>query len=395
MLKTLIPSRWYFDRAFRYIEWIILGMAVLRIFLSSDGFWHSGAKVVPFVIIFILISFIYPLGYSLRLKFTYVLMGLLLALVAMRLELDFDILFYLYIAKACFLLDRYWLISVIVLSGSGQFLILSAKIKEMLAICAATVPVQAHHLCDKPLTSYSFLTYLSEFIPIFCFIWLLSRMAISERHSRQQAEALTKEIEGLAATLERTRIAREIHDTLGHTLTNLQMQLAVAQEFKERDLPLVFESIDSARTLTDGCIEDVSRALRALRQHRFDFKETVAELVNSNAQPDNLAIHNLINLPELPLSISHHLYFILKEGLTNIRKHAGASSVQLSGWLENHQVMLLIEDNGCGFDPHQISNGLGLTGIAERVELLEGKLKIQSNRDRGTTIQVTIPSATS
>jgi signal transduction histidine kinase len=392
MLKTLIPNRWSFDRAFRYIEWIILGMAMLRIFLSNDGFWHSGAKVAPFVIIFILMSFIYPQGYSLWLQFIYVLMGLLLALVAIRLKLDFEILFYLYIAKACFLLDRYWLISIIVLSGWSQFLILSIKIKETLAICATVY--QTTNLCDKPLASYSFLTYLSEFIPLFCFIWLLSRMAISEQQSRQQAEALTKEIEGLAATVERTRIAREIHDTLGHTLTNLQMQLAVAQEFKHRDLALVFESIDSAQELTDGCIVDVSHALRAMRQHSFDFNGTVAELVERNAQSYNLSIHNRINLPDLPLAISHHLYSILREGLTNIHKHSGASIVKLSGWIENHQIVLFIEDNGCGFDFHQISNGLGLTGIAERVEILGGKLNIKSDIEQGTSIQVIIPSVT-
>ncbi len=387
MLKTLIPSRWSFDRAFRYIEWIIIGMTVLRIFLSSDGFWHSGAKVTPFVIIFILMSFIYPLGYSRWGQLAYVSIGLLLTLIAMWLKLDFEILFYLYIAKACFLLNRYWLMSIIVLSGWGQFLILSMKVREMLEICP-TVPDQVTNLCD---TNYSLLTYLTEFIPIFCFIWLLSQMAISEQQSRQQAEALTKEIEVLAATVERTRIAREIHDTLGHTLTNLQMQLAVAQEFKHQDLNLVFESIDSARELTDGCIVDVSHALRAMRQHSFDFNGTVAELVEKNAQSYNLSIYNRINLPELPLAISHHLYSILREGLTNIHKHSGASIVKLSGWIENHQIVLSIEDNGCGFNSHQISNGLGLTGIAERVEILGGKLNINSNLDQGTNIQVTVP----
>jgi signal transduction histidine kinase len=172
------------------------------------------------------------------------------------------------------------------------------------------------------------------------------------------------------------------------------MQLAVAQEFKHRDLALVFESIDSAQELTDGCIVDVSHALRAMRQHNFDFNVMVAELVEKNAQSHNLSIHNRINLPELPLAISHHLYSILREGLTNIRKHSGASIVKLSGWVENRQIVLSIKDNGCGFDPHQISNGLGLTGIAERVEILGGKLNIKSNLNQGTSIQVTIPSVT-
>jgi signal transduction histidine kinase len=127
-----------------------------------------------------------------------------------------------------------------------------------------------------------------------------------------------------------------------------------------------------------------------MRQHRFDFNSAVAELAEKNTQY-NLSIHNRIALPELPLQISHHLYCILKEGITNIRKHANASVVKLLGWIEDRKIILLIEDNGCGFDPQSVSNGFGLTGIAERVELLGGKLEIQSNPDRGTIIQVTIP----
>jgi signal transduction histidine kinase len=153
---------------------------------------------------------------------------------------------------------------------------------------------------------------------------------------------------------------------------------------------LVFESIDSARELTDACIEDVSHALRAMRQHRFDFNGAVADLVEKNTQY-NLSIHNRIALPELPLQISHHLYCIIKEGITNIRKHANARVVKLLGWIEDRKIIVLIEDNGCGFDPQSVSNGFGLTGITERVELLGGELEIQSDSDRGTTIQVTIP----
>lgn len=388
-MKVLIPKRWPFDLTFRYIEWIVLVIAALKMWLSS-GFWDSTAKIVPFMIIFVLMSRIYPLNHSQRLRFTYIVLCLLLVILALWLKLDFDILFYLYIAKACFLLDRYWLISAIGLGGISQFLIFSIHIEQLQQVCAAAAN-QSVSFCSARLLEYPFLDYLSGFIPTFCFIWLLSRMAISEQKSRQKAETLTREIEGLAVTLERTRIAREIHDALGHTLTNLQMQLAVAQEFKERDLPLVFESIDSARALTDDCIEDVSHALRTMRQHSFDFNSAVADLIEKNAQLYNLSIHHHIDLPELPLQISHHLYFILKEGLINIRKHASASVVKLLGWNEDRKIILSIEDNGCGFDPQTVTNGLGLTGIAERVELLGGELKIQTDRDRGTIIQVTIP----
>ena len=388
-MKALIPTRWPFARTFRYIEWIVLGMAALRMWLSSGSFLDATVKLAPFAIVFVFMSRIYPLDRPQRLRFTYIMLGLSLVILALWLKIDVDILFYLYIAKACFLLDRYWLLSAIGLGTVSNFLIFSIDVANLRQVCAP-VANQTVSSCSNRLLEYPFLDYLLAFIPTFCFIWLLSRMAISEQQNRQKAEALTQEIEGLAVTLERTRIAREIHDALGHTLTNLQMQLAVAQEFKQLDLPLVFESIDSARELTDACIEDVSHALRAMRQHRFDFNSAVAELAEKNTQY-NLSIHNRIALPELPLQISHHLYCILKEGITNIRKHANASVVKLLGWIEDRKIILLIEDNGCGFDPQSVSNGFGLTGIAERVELLGGKLEIQSNPDRGTIIQVTIP----
>ena len=388
-MKALIPTRWPFAHTFRYIEWIVLGMASLRMWLSSGSSLDMTVKLSLFAIVFVFMSRIYPLACPQRLRFTYILLGLSLVILALWLKIDFGILFYLYIAKACFLLDRYWLLSAIGLGAVGHFLIISIEIANLRQVCDLDAN-QTVSFCSDRLIEYPFLYSLLEFIPTFCFIWLIGQMAISEQQNRQKAEALAQEIEELAVALERTRIAREIHDALGHTLTNLQMQLAVAQEFKQLDLPLVFESIDSARELTDACIEDVSHALRTMRQHRFDFNSAVAELAEKNTQY-NLSIHNSVSLPELPLQISHHLYCILKEGITNIRKHANASVVKLLGWIEDRKIILLIEDNGCGFDPQSVSNGFGLTGIAERVELLGGELEIHSDPDRGTTIQVTIP----
>jgi signal transduction histidine kinase len=388
-VKALIPTSWPFARTFRYIEWIVLSMASLRMWLSSGSSLDATVKLSLFAIVFVFMSRIYPLARPQRLRFAYIMLGLSLVILALWLKIDCGILFYLYIAKACFLLDRYWLLSAIGLGAVGHFLIISIEMANLRQVCDLDAN-QTVSFCSDRLLEYPFLYSLLEFIPTFCFIWLISRMAISEQQNRQKAEALTQEIEELAVALERTRIAREIHDALGHTLTNLQMQLAVAQEFKQLDLPLVFESIDSARELTDACIEDVSHAIRTMRQHRFDFNSAVAELAEKNTQY-NLSIHNRVALPELPLQISHHLYCILKEGITNIRKHANASVVKLLGWIEDRKIILLIEDNGCGFDPQSVSNGFGLTGIAERVELLGGELEIHSDPDRGTIIQVTIP----
>jgi signal transduction histidine kinase len=86
------------------------------------------------------------------------------------------------------------------------------------------------------------------------FVIAFTFVVLAERKSRQQAEMLAKQVETLAASLERTRIARDIHDSLGHTLTDLDIQLEVVQALRHADLNQSFQAIDNAKLLSKQCI---------------------------------------------------------------------------------------------------------------------------------------------
>ena len=102
---------------------------------------------------------------------------------------------------------------------------------------------------------------------------LLSFAVIAERKSRQKAEFLAKEVEALAATLERTRIARDIHDSLGHTLTTLDIQLEVAQTLRQRAPEQALQALDTAKLLASQCLADVRRAVQTMRQTNFNLNQ--------------------------------------------------------------------------------------------------------------------------
>lgn len=102
------------------------------------------------------------------------------------------------------------------------------------------------------------------------FTIMLSQTIVVQQEKDQKIEELSEQVESLAATLERTRIAREIHDSLGHTLTDLDTQLAVAQTLRSHDPDRAFAAVDTAKQLSRQCMEDVSQALKRMRESDFD-----------------------------------------------------------------------------------------------------------------------------
>ena len=195
----------------------------------------------------------------------------------------------------------------------------------------------------------------------------------------------------MAKNLERTRIARDIHDSLGHTLTNLDIQLKVAQKLRDRDSEKAFEAVDTAATLSARCIEDVSHAVQTMRRNDFNLDRALNNLLEQARNNSVRKVQWEVNLPPLSLSISHQLYCVVKEGLINIQKHANASRISFRGYSTAEQVILQLEDNGIGFNLQQVDSGFGLQGMMERVQVIGGKLKIDSVPNKGTQILVTIP----
>jgi signal transduction histidine kinase len=215
-------------------------------------------------------------------------------------------------------------------------------------------------------------------------------MMVAERQSRLRAEALSQQVEAQAVALERTRIARDIHDGLGHSLTTLSVQLELIQRLTQQE-PVAAGALATAQQLTHQCLQDVRLSVQTMRQSNFDLNQAIRELIEQIQTLHQLSVDYQLEFPVLSPQMSHQLYCILQEGLTNIQKHAQANQVQLRGYANSSTIWLELQDDGVGFDCDRVLPGFGLRGMYERTQLLRGQLKVQSRAGEGTFIQVCIP----
>jgi signal transduction histidine kinase len=214
-----------------------------------------------------------------------------------------------------------------------------------------------------------------------------------------QLQEYATQVEELAVTRERNRIAREIHDTLGHSLTLLAVQLETAMRLEERgDLSLQHELLE-ARRVAKECLAEVRRSVAALRPAEittgaFDvaLERLVAEYAAVNTEVEiSLDLEEATH--ELSPLLRATLYRCVQEALTNIRKHAYASKVLVRLRTEEQQVELTVLDNGQGRTPQADMSppGFGLLGMRERVELLGGSVEAGAEPGRGWRVEVVLP----
>jgi len=202
----------------------------------------------------------------------------------------------------------------------------------------------------------------------------------------------------LARAEERTRVARELHDTLLQSLTAIALQLEGAsrdpnasQALRER----LGRSIESARSSA----ADARRAIADLRtSHSVDkpLAQALAALARSFMSETGVAVR-VVASPEvvLPRQVEAELYRIAQEALTNIRKHARAKSVMLTLRRAKGSVRLAIADDGIGMErARKKGEGHGLRGMSERSALIGGSLALTRRRGGGTTVTVTLPVET-
>lgn len=207
--------------------------------------------------------------------------------------------------------------------------------------------------------------------------------------SLQQAHALNQRIEQLAAIAERNRIARDIHDSLGHALVALNMQMEMALDLWE-------ESPGEARTLLQEAKESGSQALRSVRESVAEIRvdplqgqplaEKLTQLTQNFQHTSGTAVQCQLDIPPLSQAISTAIYRVVQEGLTNIQKHAEATEVSLCLQSTEAGLIMTLQDNGKGFAIDANRRGFGLQGMQERVVALGGDLQIVSQPQRGCQI---------
>ncbi|MEO1389400.1 MAG: sensor histidine kinase [Cyanobacteria bacterium J06634_6] len=226
------------------------------------------------------------------------------------------------------------------------------------------------------------------------FVLLLGFVFVVEQRSRYRAEKLAVEVEELATKLERSCIARDIHDSLGYTLTTLDVQLALvdryAQDISENQAsPKLQKAIEQSQQLATQCLSEARESLRTIRESNFDIASALTEL--GNDMQKTFALEVRVQLPSLPQQLSYQLYLIAKEGLINVQKHAKATTATLLLEAKEDEVVLTLTDNGCGFEPVEMQKSYGLQGIKERSQLLGGQLTVNLSPAHGTHLQVVVP----
>jgi signal transduction histidine kinase len=230
-----------------------------------------------------------------------------------------------------------------------------------------------------------------------------SNAALAIAHS--QLQAYSAQMEEMAAIRERNRIAREIHDTLGHSLTLLAVQLETATQFEARGDPGLHEELREAQRVAKGCLADVRHSVAALRPDNASadsLQDGLRTLVAEFAMTcRDIAIELDLDEATRPLGpdLSMTLYRCAQEALTNIRKHARATKVLVSLSTSDEpvsQVELTVLDNGQGAADRNVAHeaqpaGYGLLGMRERVALLGGTIIAGPGPAQGWRVEVVIP----
>lgn len=239
---------------------------------------------------------------------------------------------------------------------------------------------------------------------VLIFVLMLVNALINESQSRQhlaiahdQLRQYTLRIEDQATLEERNRIAREIHDSLGHALTAQSIQLESALLFCHSDANKTQKYLEVSRKLAGEALAEIRKSVSALRTEPLQGKslpESITQLTQNFCKITNIQANFFTNF-EYPLSIDINIaiYRIIQEALTNISKHSQATKVDITLKMQVGNINLQIKDNGKGFNPEQNTTGFGLQGMRERTVSLGGKLSVISTLGRGCRIIVDIPLA--
>jgi two-component system sensor histidine kinase DesK len=192
------------------------------------------------------------------------------------------------------------------------------------------------------------------------------------------------EIENLAKVAERERIARDLHDVLGHTLSVITLKSELAGKLIDRDSQAARKEIGEVEQISRQALSDVRDAIRGYRSQGL-----VAELAQAKTTLETAGVTvqcdaaTTVKLPAVQESV---LSLAVREAVTNVVRHARARTCRMRLEQQNGSCRLEIQDDGCGASNGE---GNGLRGMRERVEMLGGTLS--RSTEAGTTLTITLP----
>jgi len=229
---------------------------------------------------------------------------------------------------------------------------------------------------------------------------LMTRLRV-QQDSLQQANMQLRHhastLENLIISRERNRMARELHDTLAHTLSALSVQLETIKAYWEVEPDTAQNFLDQSLAATRSGLDETRRALKALRASPLEDLGLVLgiqKLAKSARDRGNLQLELTLPMQSISLSpdLEQCIYRVAQEAIENVLHHANAQKLRVTLDFNQCLAFFIVQDNGLGFRPSKQNHSghFGLSGMRERAELIGGELTISSSPGQGTTIQLAI-----
>lgn len=226
---------------------------------------------------------------------------------------------------------------------------------------------------------------------------LYDKLRISEENLKEAYEKLemySETVEELTILRERNRISRDIHDSVGHTLSTLIIQLQALPYVLQNDINESKKIIDEMTSYTKNGLENVRRTVRELQPTDFDNYQgifAIQELVLNYEKITGIKTRLIVSKEKWTMNSDQSLavYRIVQEALSNASRHGRASNIEICIQFKDDKLYIHIKDDGDGAG--NINKGFGLSGIEQRVKDLKGSINIHSEKGNGFEINVTIP----
>ena len=236
----------------------------------------------------------------------------------------------------------------------------------------------------------------------YIFLYLQKQMDETQKFAALNAELkrLNNQLKGYAnlrekmgETKERNRLAREIHDTLGHTLTGIATGLDACITIVDSNTDLVKKQLQLLSNVAKEGLNDVRRSVSKLRIDALDnhtLKYALEKMIAEYENTTNAKIHFICHLSSLEFQLDEEeaIYRIVQESCTNAIRHGKASEIFITFGIDSDKLIIIIEDNGIGCK--DIKEGFGLHHMKERVKLLNGTVRYYSTEGFSVIVEVPI-----
>jgi signal transduction histidine kinase len=249
-------------------------------------------------------------------------------------------------------------------------------------------------------------------LPIFfvgqIFFLIFTQTAVNEQRGRLKMEKLAGElseanrhlseyagqVKDLTLSQERNRLAREIHDGLGHYLTTINMQIKATLAILNKDPNKAAYLLENAQQLTSDALDDIRNSVASLREDNLGaltFIERITALARASESQERIFDIDIQGPPRaISPQVDVTLFRTVQEAINNANKHSHATLVNIViDFSKTDRIILFIKDNGTGAE--SLEGGFGLIGMKERVRLIQGEIKFNSAKGEGFEINISVP----